>query len=79
MQAQQSSPDKKTDPETFSFCVGRPFEKDWNNPNGTAICTYAYGAVVHHGTMAYAEEICQFANDQTGKKNLIYKLVQVSK
>lgn len=68
----------KAEPPTFSFCVGRPWPKSADNPNGTSICVYAHGTEVHHGTMADAKIFLGHANGQTGKKNRIYKLVPVS-
>lgn len=66
------------EPKTFSFCVGRPWEKSWLNPEGTSLCCYMYGDQVKHGTMADAEAFRQYVEEQTGKQSYIYKLVQVA-
>lgn len=66
-----------TESETFSFCVGRPWEKSWSNPHSTSISTYAHGSVVQHGMMADAEAYRQYVNERTGEENFIYKLVKV--
>ncbi len=65
-------------PETFSFCVGHPWPKGADNPDGTDISVYAYGSQVHHGHMTDAEGIRDLVNERTGKENFIYKLVPIS-
>ena len=59
----------RAEPRTFSFCVGRPWPRNWSNPDGTSICTYAYGTDVKHGTMADAEAFRQYVNEQTDEEN----------
>lgn len=65
--------------ERFSFCVGRPWSEE--NPKTykgqKGICVYALGSQVRHGTMDDAREFRQYVDEQTGKKNYIYELVQV--
>jgi len=65
------------EPETFNFCVGRPWPKNPKNPSDTALNIYAYGSQIHHGTMANAEKFRDYVNAQTGEENFIYKLVCV--
>lgn len=67
-----------SEPETFSFCVGRPWPKNHLNPEGTNISVYAYGSEVHHGTILEAEGFRDYVNKNTGEENYIYRLVPVS-
>jgi len=76
--ASEASEQSASELETFSFCVGRPWPKGLGNSDGTSISVYTYGTEVHHGTMVDAEAFRDYANEQTGEENFIYKLVPVA-
>ncbi len=65
-------------PEKFSYCVGRPWPINENNPDGTHIAVFGYHTEVHHGTMKDAEQFRSYVDEQTKEKNFIYKLVLVA-
>lgn len=60
----------------FSYCVGRPWHPE---DVDSSICVYAYGSQVHHGSMANAEDLREFVDEQDPiHKHFIYKLEKVA-
>lgn len=69
--------DKKELPkeEEFSYCIGRPW---YPKQPDSAICVYAYGSTVFHGTMTSARNTRDFIESREDEKYSIYKLVKIN-
>jgi hypothetical protein len=73
----KKKPAPRKAPEKFSYCVGRPWPINENNPDGTHIAVYAHHTEVQFGTMENAEGFKEYVDGKTNEENFIYKLVPV--
>jgi hypothetical protein len=64
--------------EIFSYCVGCSWsDVDPRCKDTECVSVYVEGTQIRHGTMEMAEKFRQKADEQTGRKMSIYKLVAV--
>ena len=60
--------------EEFSYVVGRPWH-DGDDRRG--VCAYTYFGEVQHGTLNSAKDFLNYAEEKSGVKHYIYRLVRL--
>lgn len=59
--------------DRFSFIIGHPWNEEF--PNDLEV--YCHHTECQYGTMEMAKWFADYAEQQTGKKHYVYKLVKV--